>query len=84
MHAQPPRLRGVERMQRMNWNQIEGNWTQFKGKAREQWGKLTDDDLEQIGGRKDQLVGAIQKRYGVAQEDAERQTDEWSGKVDAA
>ena len=68
----------------MNWNQIEGNWTQFKGKAREQWGKLTDDDLEQIGGRKDQLVGAIQKRYGVAQEDAERQTDEWSGKVDAA
>lgn len=61
----------------MNWNQIEGNWTQFKGKAQEQWGKLTGDDLDVIAGNRDQLVGKLQERYGKAQEEAEREVDEW-------
>lgn len=66
----------------MNWDQIEGNWTQLKGKVREKWGELTDDELEQIGGKKDQLVGAIQKRYGRAKDDADRDVDEWANRLD--
>jgi uncharacterized protein YjbJ (UPF0337 family) len=62
----------------MNWDQIEGKWKQFTGSARERWGKLTDSDLEMIAGRKDQLVGRIQERYGLAREEAETQADEWS------
>lgn len=62
----------------MDWNVIEGKWTQMKGKAREEWGDLTDDDLDQIGGRKDQLVGKLQERYGYAIEDADRRVDEWA------
>jgi uncharacterized protein YjbJ (UPF0337 family) len=61
----------------MNWDQIEGKWTQYKGKAREQWGKLTDSDLERIAGKKDQLVGAIQEKYGIAREAAEKQVEEF-------
>jgi uncharacterized protein YjbJ (UPF0337 family) len=61
----------------MNWDQIEGKWTQYKGKARERWGKLTDDDLERIAGKKDQLVGAIQEKYGIAREAAETQVEEF-------
>lgn len=61
----------------MNWDRIEGNWKQFAGKAREKWGKLTDDDIEKLGGRKDQLVGRIQERYGIARDEAARQADEW-------
>ncbi len=57
----------------MNWDQIEGNWKQMSGKVREQWGRLTDDELTKIAGQRDQLVGAIQKRYGVAVEEAEKQ-----------
>lgn len=57
----------------MNWDQIAGNWKQAKGKVREQWGKLTDDELTRIEGKRDQLVGAIQKRYGIAKEEAEKQ-----------
>jgi uncharacterized protein YjbJ (UPF0337 family) len=68
----------------MNWDQLKGDWTQFKGKIREQWGKLTDDDLGQVEGKKDQLVGLIQSRYGVAKEEAERQFDEWSNKCSCA
>ena len=59
------------------WNQIAGNWKQFKGEVRKQWGKLTDDDMEQIRGERDKLVGRIQERYGIAQEEAARQIDEW-------
>jgi uncharacterized protein YjbJ (UPF0337 family) len=62
----------------MNWDQIEGKWKQFRGSARERWGKLTDNDWETVAGKKDQLVGRIQERYGVARADAERQADEWS------
>jgi uncharacterized protein YjbJ (UPF0337 family) len=56
----------------MNWDRIEGNWKQFKGKAKEKWGKLTDDDLDVVSGKRDQLAGRIQERYGIAKDDAER------------
>jgi len=61
----------------MNWDQIEGNWKQFKGSVVESWGKLTDDDVDRINGNRMELVGKIQERYGVAKEEAERQVDEW-------
>lgn len=61
----------------MNWDRVQGNWKQFKGKAKEQWGKLTDDDLDVVAGKRDQLVGRIQERYGIAKDAAERQIDEW-------
>ena len=61
----------------MNWDQIEGKWKQFTGSARERWGKLTDDDLQTIVGQKDNLVGRIQERYGIAREEAEKQADQW-------
>lgn len=57
----------------MNWDRIEGGWKQFSGKVKEQWGKLTDDDLTEIGGKRDQLAGKIQARYGIAKEEAEEQ-----------
>lgn len=59
----------------MNWDQVEGKWKQSKGKFREKWGKLTDDDLTVISGKRDQLVGRLQERYGYAREEAERQAD---------
>jgi uncharacterized protein YjbJ (UPF0337 family) len=61
----------------MNWDRIEGNWKQFKGKAREQWGDLTDDDLDVVEGKRQQLSGKIQERYGLAKDEAERQIDDW-------
>src|SRR5579871_7072034 len=61
----------------MNWDQIEGKWKQMKGSAKQHFGKLTDDDLEQIRGQRDVLVGKIQERYGVAKEQAQKQADEW-------
>lgn len=57
----------------MNWDQISGNWKQAAGKVRETWGKITDDDFERIAGKRDQLIGAIQKHYGIAKEEAEKQ-----------
>jgi uncharacterized protein YjbJ (UPF0337 family) len=62
----------------MNWDMIEGNWKQFKGTVKEKWGKLTDSDINQLSGKKDQLVGKIQERYGCSRDEAERQADEWS------
>uniref|UniRef100_Q023A0 CsbD family protein n=1 Tax=Solibacter usitatus (strain Ellin6076) TaxID=234267 RepID=Q023A0_SOLUE len=62
----------------MNWDQIEGKWKQFSGSAQEQWGKLTSDDLATLTGQKDQLVGKIQERYGIAKAEAEAQADKWS------
>jgi uncharacterized protein YjbJ (UPF0337 family) len=61
----------------MNWNQVEGKWKQMKGSIREHWGKLTDDDLDQIAGHRDKFIGKIQERYGIAQEEAQRRADEW-------
>lgn len=59
----------------MNWDRIEGGWKQFSGKVKEQWGKLTDDDLTEISGKRDQLSGKLQARYGMAKDEAERQLD---------
>ena len=67
----------------MNWTEIEGKWLQTKGKVRERWGKLTDDDLDVIAGKRDQLAGLIQERYGAAKDDAERQIDEFTKRMDA-
>ena len=61
----------------MNQDRVEGNWLQFKGKVKEQWGKLTDDDLDVIAGKRDQLVGKIQERHGVTLEEAEKQLKAW-------
>lgn len=61
----------------MNENTVKGNWLQFKGKVKEQWGKLTDDDLDVIAGKRDQLVGKIQERHGIARDDAEKQVSDW-------
>lgn len=62
----------------MNSDQIKGNWKQLKGSAKEQWGKLTDDDLARIEGDREQLVGKIQERYGIARAEAEKQVDHWA------
>ncbi|WP_198971751.1 CsbD family protein [Xylophilus sp. ASV27] len=61
----------------MNNDRIAGNWKQFKGKLKEQWGKLTDDDLDVIQGRREQLLGRIQERHGIKKEEAEQQVTEW-------
>jgi uncharacterized protein YjbJ (UPF0337 family) len=61
----------------MNWDQIKGKWKQFKGNAQQQWGKLTEDDLQIIDGKREELVGRIQERYGIAREEADRQVKEF-------
>ncbi len=61
----------------MNRDHLKGEWTQLKGLVREKWGKLTDDDLAVIAGRRDQLIGTLQKRYGTARELVEEQVREW-------
>lgn len=61
----------------MNWDRIEGQWSQLKGRAREQWGKLTDDDVDVVAGRRDQLAGKIRERYGIKMEEAEHQVSTW-------
>jgi uncharacterized protein YjbJ (UPF0337 family) len=62
----------------MSWDQIEGDWKQFAGKVKEKWGKLTDDDLTTIAGKRDQLAGLLQKKYGYAKDQAEKELDEFS------
>jgi uncharacterized protein YjbJ (UPF0337 family) len=66
----------------MNWDQIEGNWKQLKGHAKQKWGKLTDDELDVAAGKRDQLVGRLQERYGHTRDAAEREVDDWSSTVD--
>lgn len=63
----------------MNWDIVQGNWTQWKGRLKEKWGDLTDDDLQMLDGKKDQLAGKLQERYGIAREEAEKQLDDWAG-----
>lgn len=65
----------------MNWDRIEGGWKQMTGKVKEQWGKLTDDDLTEVAGKRDQLAGKIQARYGIAKEEAERQLDDFANRL---
>jgi uncharacterized protein YjbJ (UPF0337 family) len=61
----------------MNWDQIEGSWKQVKGRAKQKWGKLTDDDLDVIKGKRDELVGKLQARLGIEREQAEREVEAW-------
>ena len=61
----------------MNWDRIEGNWKEFKGKVQQQWGKLTDDDLDVIEGKRVELAGRLQQRYGYAKDEAEHEIDTW-------
>lgn len=61
----------------MNWDQVEGNWRELKGKIRSKWAKLTDDDLEQIKGKKDALLGRLQQHYGYKKDHAEREVDDF-------
>jgi uncharacterized protein YjbJ (UPF0337 family) len=62
----------------MNADTLKGQWAQLRGSVREQWGKLTNDDLDQIQGQSEQLLGKIQERYGVARDEAQRQIDAWT------
>ena len=64
----------------MNWDIVKGKWDQMKGEARKQWGKLTDDDLDQVAGKRDQLVGKIQNSYGIGKDEAERQLNDWESR----
>ena len=65
----------------MNWNRIEGNWKQLKGVVKEQWGKLTDDQLDVIAGKRDQLAGKIQETYGVSKDEVEKQISHWEKRL---
>ncbi len=60
-----------------NWEQVEGNWNQFAGKVKQKWGKLTDDDLTVINGQRQELIGKVQERYGIAKAEAEKQVKDW-------
>jgi uncharacterized protein YjbJ (UPF0337 family) len=66
----------------MNWDKVEGKWKQMKGAVKTRWGKLTDDDLDVIAGERDQLIGRIQERYGVAKDEAQRQVEDWNRTLD--
>jgi uncharacterized protein YjbJ (UPF0337 family) len=65
----------------MNWDRIEGNWKQFKGKAKEKWGDLTDDDFDRMEGKRDQLVGRVQEQYGISRDEADRQVRDWESSL---
>jgi uncharacterized protein YjbJ (UPF0337 family) len=65
----------------MNWDRIEGNWKQFTGKVKQQWGKLTDDEITQINGNREQLEGIIQARYGYAKDQVRKEVDDWLGRM---
>ena len=66
----------------MNWDTLEGKWRQFKGSVKQQWGKLTDDDLDYIAGSRDKLVGRLQERYGINQQEANRQAEDWYNSIE--
>jgi uncharacterized protein YjbJ (UPF0337 family) len=67
----------IFRRRAMNWDRVQGNWKQFKGKLQEKWGKLTDDQVSAIDGRREILAGKLQEAYGIGKEEAERQIDDW-------
>ncbi len=64
----------------MNWDIAKGNWKQFAGKVKEQWGDLTDNEIQEIEGQRDQLVGKVQERYGIARDEAEKRVHEWEAR----
>jgi uncharacterized protein YjbJ (UPF0337 family) len=65
----------------MNWEQIEGNWIQFKGKLRQQWGKFSEDELDTVKGKREQFIGKLQEKYGIVKEKAEKELDEFLRKL---
>jgi uncharacterized protein YjbJ (UPF0337 family) len=65
----------------MNWDRIEGNWKQFKGNALQQWGRLTDDQLDVIAGKRDVLLGRIQEAYGISRDEGEKQLAAWQARL---
>ena len=65
----------------MNWDRVEGNWKQFKGKVQSQWGKLTNDKLDMINGHREVLAGKIQEAYGISRDEAEKQIRDWERSV---
>lgn len=67
----------------MEWNQIEGNWRQLKGKVQAKWGDLTDSEIDQIQGKKEQLAGQIQAKYGKTKEEAMSEIDDWQRSLDS-
>lgn len=67
----------------MNWDIVKGKWKQLKGKVREEWGDLTDNEYEEIAGNKDQLVGKLQEKYGWTREEADRRADDWANRHSA-
>jgi uncharacterized protein YjbJ (UPF0337 family) len=75
--GQADKFESIEKEISMNKDTIEGNWKQLKGKVKEQWGKLTDDDFDVIAGKRDQLLGRIQERHGVSRDEAEKQIKDW-------
>jgi uncharacterized protein YjbJ (UPF0337 family) len=70
-----------EEAMNLNWDTVRGNWKQVKGEAKRQWGKLTDDDMMQLEGSREKLVGKIQERYGLTKEAAEHQVEDWARKL---
>ncbi len=65
----------------MNWDVMKGKWKQVKGSAKNKWGDLTDDDLQQVEGNRDKLVGKVQEKYGMARSEAEREVDDWAARI---
>jgi uncharacterized protein YjbJ (UPF0337 family) len=65
------------RRKQMNWDQVEGKWKQMRGSVKQKWAKLTDNDLDYIAGSRDRFVGKLQERYGIAEEEAQMQSDQW-------
>jgi len=65
----------------MNWEQIEGNWKQFSGQVKSKWGKLTDEDVTVIAGKRDQLAGKLQERYGYAKDRVEKEVDDFIARM---
>ncbi|MCX8509959.1 MAG: CsbD family protein [Rhodobacteraceae bacterium] len=66
----------------MNWDRIEGGWKQFAGRARQTWGNITDDEWAKVAGKRDEMIGLIQSRYGHARDVAERQVDDWASRME--
>jgi len=72
---------GEETTMAKNWNEIAGRWTRFSRDVKKQWGELTDDDVMQVNGRRENLAGKIQEKYGIALEEANQQIDAWASKL---
>jgi uncharacterized protein YjbJ (UPF0337 family) len=83
-HCHGERVQALQTVEHaMNWDRVEGNWKQLKGQIQTQWGKLTDDDLSMVQGKRTELSGKLQERYGIAKDEAERQIDDWLNSADS-